>query len=235
MNGVNWSCSAKDDGASMNRPMNAIKSIVAAFVTAFAAAWASGAMAQPAADAGILNQMQGAVQWVEAGKAPIAALPFMKVREGDVLRVPNGGSARIVYFANGRQETWKGPAEVRVEAAQGVSSQAKAEVTQLPVDVSQKLVRTSLLATIVREARPGSVAVRSAIASAEIRAARERYDEMRKVAAPDDITPEMYLFTTLEAHRRHDDMKQLLQVMESRHPGDPLVKELAAWLDKEAR
>lgn len=187
------------------------------------------------ADAGILNQMQGQVVLAEPGKGVVSAVPFMKLRHGDTLRLPAGARAGVIYFANGRQEVWKGPAEVRIESAQGTGHPATPEVSQIAVEVAQRLERTALLARIVREGRPGSVSVRSITANAEIRAARERYDVLRSNAAADDLTPDMYLLTVLESHRRFDEMKALLQAMRARRPDDPLISDMAAWLEKQAQ
>ena len=37
----------------------------------------------------------------------------MKVRRGDHLKLPGAASLTLLYFASGRQETWRGPVTLR--------------------------------------------------------------------------------------------------------------------------
>lgn len=46
---------------------------------------------------------------VESGGQAAKAAALAKVREGDLVRLGPGASASVAYFANDREETWKGP------------------------------------------------------------------------------------------------------------------------------
>src|SRR5206468_1611707 len=60
-------------------------------------------------DVGLINHLAGDVSYT-SGKSTDKAKPFMKVREGDRLNVAPGAQLRVVYFQNGRQESYTGPA-----------------------------------------------------------------------------------------------------------------------------
>ena len=95
-------------------------------------AWAQVAM---------LTQVTGEVR--VAGKdGARAAVPFLKVNEGDKLTL--GGNARVqmVYLNTGRQEIWKGSGQVDVGSADGRSSSLKADASQLPALVLKQLEKT---------------------------------------------------------------------------------------------
>ena len=201
----------------------------------------SGAAAQTA-DAGIVNQLAGDVTYASGTAAPARAQPFMRVRQGDRFTLGAGGSVRLVYFQGGRQETWKGPVSFRVGAA--LSEQAsgpRPEVTMLPTGVPQKIGR---MPELLQSARLGGVTVRglssrarpplSAVEKTEVAEARAIYRKLRTDAAPDDITPELYLFSVLQDYSLYDEMKPVAEDMQKRQPASTEAKELAAWAEKRA-
>jgi hypothetical protein len=89
---------------------------------------------------------------------------------------------------------------------------------------------------IARLGRSGGVAVRGAQpaqrlspqAQAEVRQARQTYEQMRKTAAADDITPELYLYSVLQDHLLYDDMRPVVSDMQKRQPSNP---DVAAMVD----
>jgi hypothetical protein len=46
---------------------------------------------------------------------------------------------------------------------------------------------------------------------AEVRQARETYQQLRAQAAADDITPELYLYSVLQDHLLYTDMKPVVE------------------------
>lgn len=213
--------------------MNLIKTASKA-LAALSAAASFAALA--AADVGLINQLQGDVAYQGSGAPGAKASPFMKVREGDSFNVPAGGVLRIVYFEGGRQETWKGPASFKAGAKAGESASAKPEVSQVPGGVPAKLSQTAEVIQIAKLGRAGGVTVRGVkpnltpAQAAEVAQAKKTYESWKSSSAADDITPEMYLYTVLQDYMLYDDMKAVVQTMQSKQPNSQEVKELAAWV-----
>jgi len=202
------------------------------------AALFAAAQAYAQADVGLINNMTGDISYMSGGaKSP--AKPYMKVREGDRFTVPTGAQLRLVYFKGGRQESYSGPASFTAGAEQStIQSGAQPQVTTLPSGVSQKIAQTPELIQIAKLGRSGGVAVRGIGNSqrltpqqqAEVRQARQTYDQLRKSAATDDITPELYLYSVLQDHLLYDDMKQVVSEMQKRKPADPDVAVMAEYV-----
>jgi hypothetical protein len=197
---------------------------------------AANAFAQ--ADVGLINHIAGDVSYATSGaKSPAKA--YMKVREGDRFTLPAGAQLRIVYFKGGRQESFSGPASFTAGAEQSaIQSGAQPQVSNLPAGVSQKIAQTPELIQIAKLGRSGGVAVRgignekrlTPQQQAEVRQARQTYDQLRKSAASDDITPELYLYSVLQDHLLYDDMKQVVAEMQKRKPADPDVAVMAEYV-----
>ena len=200
------------------------------------ALFAGNALAQ--ADVGLINHLAGDVSYTSAGKkAPAKA--YMKIRQGDQFALPSGAQLRVVYFQGGRQETFSGPASFTAGAQQSsLQSGAQPQVSILPSGVSQKISQTPELIQIARLGRSGGVAVRGISKDArltpqqqaEVRQARQTYDQLRKSAATDDITPELYLYSVLQDHLMYDDMKQVVAEMQKRQPANPDVAAMADYV-----
>src|SRR5207247_11312095 len=161
-------------------------------------------------DVGLINHLAGDVSYT-SGKSTDKAKPFMKVREGDRLNVAPGAQLRVVYFQNGRQESYTGPASFTAGAQQSTQqSGAQPQVSTLPAGVPQKISQTPELIQIAKLGRSGGVTLRNVPGAvperltpqqqAEVRQARQTYDQLRQTAAADDITPELYLYSVLQDH-----------------------------------
>jgi hypothetical protein len=190
------------------------------------------------ADVGLINHMAGDVSYTSGG-AKAQAKAYMKVREGDRFTLPAGAQMRVVYFKGGRQESFSGPASFTAGAEQStVQSGAQPQVSTLPSGVSQKIAQTPELIQIAKLGRSGGVAVRglgnpprlTPQQQAEVRQARQTYDQLRKSAAADDITPELYLYSVLQDHLLYDDMKQVVSEMQKRKPSDADVAVMAEYV-----
>lgn len=198
----------------------------------------STAFAQSAGDAGMINQLSGEVQYQPAGGSTARATAYMKLRDSDVVRVPAGASVRVVYFSNGRQESWKGPAAFTVGPSESRGQSGQPEVSQLPGGVPQRLAQTPEMMQIAKLGRAGSVMVRgitpstlTADQAAEVREARKTYESMMSAAPADDIMPEIYLYTVVQNYSMYDEMKQLVRVMQAKQPNSDIVKDLDAWVE----
>ncbi len=199
---------------------------------------AASFLARAAGDVGMVNQLSGDVSY-SSGSGNARAQAFMKVREGDRFTVSAGAQVRVVYFQGGRQESFSGPASFTAGArASTVQSGAPPQVTVLPSGVPQKISQTPELIQIAKLGRSGGVAVRGVerephltpAQQAEVRQARETYRTLRAGAAPDDITPELYLYSVLQDHLLYEDMKPVVEEMAKRQPQSPEVADLRAYV-----
>lgn len=206
------------------------------FVAAILLSWSASALA--AGDVALINSLAGDVNYTTGG-ATSKAKPFMKVRENDRFTVAAGASMRLVYLQGGRQELYTGPAVVVAGAQQStVQSGAPAQVSTLPSGVSQKIAQTPELVQIAKLGRSGGVAVRGVSKDqrltpqqqAEVRQARETYQQLRAQAAADDITPELYLYSVLQDHLLYTDMKPVVDEMAKRQPGNADVTAMVEYV-----
>jgi hypothetical protein len=191
-------------------------------------------------DVGLINHLAGDVSY-SSGKSTDKAKPFMKVREGDRLNVAPGAQLRVVYFQNGRQESYTGPASFTAGAQQSTQqSGAQPQVSTLPAGVPQKISQTPELIQIAKLGRSGGVTLRNVPGAvperltpqqqAEVRQARQTYDQLRQTAAADDITPELYLYSVLQDHLLYNDMKVVVSEMQRRQPANPDVAVMVEYV-----
>lgn len=206
------------------------------FVAAIVLSWSAGALA--AGDVALINSLSGDVSYASGGSTS-KAKPFMKVRESDRFTISAGATMRLVYLQGGRQETYTGPAVIVAGAQQStVQSGAPAQVSTLPSGVSQKIAQTPELVQIAKLGRSGGVAVRgvsreqrlSPQQQAEVRQARETYQQLRGQAPADDITPELYLYSVLQDHLLYTEMKPVVEEMAKRQPGNADVTAMLEYV-----
>src|SRR5439155_22433170 len=117
-------------------------------------------------------------------------------------------------------------------------SGAQPQVTTLPSGVPQKISQTPELIQIAKLGRSGGVAVRGTQPAprltpqqqAEVRQARQTYEQLRQTSAADDITPELYLYSVLQDHLLYNDMKQVVAEMQKRQPANADVAVMAEYV-----
>lgn len=188
-------------------------------------------------EVGLVSHVAGDVTY-GIGKSSAEAKPFMKVREGDRFSVNPGARLRIVYFQGGRQETYTGPASFTIGTQESVlRSGAQPQLSTLLADVPQKISQTPELIQIAKLGRSGGISVRvareqrlSPQQQAEVRQARETYQELRKSSAADDITAELYLYSVLQDNLLYEDMKAVVSEMQRRQPGNPDIAVMAEYV-----
>jgi hypothetical protein len=177
------------------------------------------ALSALANDVGLIRHLTGDVSYL-SGTAD-KAKPFMMLREGERLNIARGAHLRWVYFQGGRQETGAQP-----------------QVSTLPSGVPQKISQTPELVQIAKLGRSGGVAARGLTRDerltpqqqAEVREARQTYEQLRQSAPADDITPELYLYSQLQDHLLFNDMKGVVSEMQRRQPGDPDVAVMVEYV-----
>lgn len=203
---------------------------IASFVLLLSAPVAS--LAQD--DVGVVNLVSGEVTYVAQGGTPAKVSPFMRVREGDRFELQGGGQLRVVFLQGGRQERWQGPASFTAGAKESRGQKGKpAEVTQLPATVPARIARVPQL---MQNARLGGVGLRgirperTAADEAILDDARATYRKLRRELPEDDLTPELYLFSTLDEYRLYDEMRPLADEMLRKQPQSAEVKALGAYV-----
>ncbi len=193
------------------------------------------------ADVGLVNLVSGEVNFTPASGIQGKVQAFMKVREGDRISVLAGGQVRVVFFDAARQELWAGPASFRAgkKGAEPVSGKPS-EVSNLPSGVSQRIARVP---DLMQVAKLGGIQVRGGITPAQkasleqqsaIAEARSTYERMRKEAAIDDVTPELFLLSAMYEYLLYDDMKVVVEEMSRKQPANEEVKLLAEWVRRRA-
>jgi len=188
-----------------------------------------------AVDVGLVQQVSGDVTYVSStGSGKVQA--FMKMRQGDKFTLPAAAQVQVVYFQNGRKETWRGAAVFNVGAERSDAVRGTVQqVATLPVGVSQKIQK---IPDMIQMARLGGIQVRSAPQKprvdaqekAELAAARATYTQLRQQLPPDDITPELYLFAVLQDSLLYDEMKTVVDEMMRKQPASGEARQLAEWL-----
>ncbi len=200
-------------------------------IVAFLAAFVSGtSLAQDAGDVGLVNSLQGDVSYQGKEGPARKAQPYMRLRHGDKVTLAAGGAIKISYTTANRQESWAGPSSFVATSGGGeLLKGSKPEIVQLPAAVPQKLARVSEL---MNTSRVGGLVVRSVKAQSasskeEVAEAVAAYESMRAKAAPNDVTPELFLYSVFQENGMVDDLKIVAKEMMSRQPDNPEIRQLA--------
>lgn len=103
-------------------------------------------------DVGLVTKLTGKATYrnnEEKKPAPVRA--FMKVRQGDNIKLAKDSSLTLLYFTGGRQETWKGPATFvageSASKAKGSKKAASPEVKMMPSSAIKKIAAAPFLLT----------------------------------------------------------------------------------------
>ena len=198
---------------------------------ALAIAFVPLAEAQEVIDVALITSLQGNVGRVTPqGRQPLQA--FVKLKRGDVLAL---GDARlqIVYFENGRQETWQGSGRLEIAAGESTASGLPSPaVKTLPAVMVRQIARTPALES---QGRAGVVRLRSLATPDAIEKLEESYRRMRMETVRSDLSPELYLLSGLFEMRELDRVEQVLRDLQLTRPGDVEVGLMAALYQKALR
>lgn len=189
--------------------MRTITWITAMLLLGNASAWA---------DAGMITQLSGDVS-IATGGATRAAVPFLKIATGDKLTLGNGSRVQLVYFGNGRQEIWKGGGLVEVGSLDSKST-LKPDVAQLPPLVVNQLAKTPAAG---QQGKTGMVRVRSLADPDAAEHLNKQYAELKKSAAIEDTTPEVFLLSGLIEIKEFTRAKAILADLGGKTAYKPVV------------
>ena len=199
-------------------------------------------------DVGLVTRLSGDVTcWNESDQRRAErAQAFMRIRRGDHFKVMTGAMVQLVYFQNGRKETWKGPAafevadlESRLNDEQGQS--VRPEVTFMPAGASQGLRRIPALLRRAGLSRSGATQARGIDRGrreplvlgekgrSEIATAKTIYQSLRRETPEDDVTPELNLLAVLADYEQFEEMEEILEDALKRQSDNPVLKELKEW------
>lgn len=197
---------------------------------------------------GMVTQLKGDVVYQSPGEESLPAKNFMKVREGDIFNLPAESLIQLVFFETGRKESWQGPVAFEAGSNQGKGKSENAPaVSTLPENVANEVRRVSLLVDISRLQKTGSSAVRGVDGSEEksprpslplrdtdkkeIEMALNIYKQMQKSSTPDDITPEIYLFSVMADYDQFEEMAGLVDLMKKKQPENEQIDLIAGWME----
>lgn len=206
-------------------------------------------------DVGLITRLSGeATYWnKDENKKPAKVQAFMKVRRGDHLKLPAAASLTLLYFASGRQETWKGPATLMAGDTESAAvgdqkTSPQPEVKILPAKATKQMAGAPLPLTPASTSKSGVIqtmgpkcapAAKTAVplsseAQRKIKEAEKAYQDLKKSAAADDITPEFYFLGVLAEYKQYPEMAKMVDTMLQKRPGDMALKDLQAWVRSQA-
>ncbi|MEW6677137.1 MAG: hypothetical protein AB1421_04380 [Pseudomonadota bacterium] len=193
--------------------------------------WAAGAWSsengRDSNQGAYVTGLQGLVQQIgEDGKEwPLEALT--RLPAGARLKISPGGQLQLVYLKGGRQEFWQGKAVLSVgpAASQAMTYQTAPRVKPLPAYLVQALTASPVFGPLSEAPRHAMVRVRSLGSGERSSQATLKYEALRADAEDQDILPELYLLSELEASRAYDAMPAVLDDILARQGGDIVIQE----------
>lgn len=193
----------------------------------FGSAWA--------AEVALVMSVQGrVVRLAEAAPVPVEA--FVKLKDGDRLSLEKDSRLQVVYFENGRRETWSGPGGLEMAVREGKpGGLPDPEVKLLPLVMARQLARTP---TLDSQGRGGVTRLRSVPGQDAVSKLQSTYQDLRSRAEPDDLGPEMFLLSGLFELRELDEVEKLLgdlQQVQAKTPEAALLIALYRKAVKNAR
>lgn len=171
-----------------------------------------------AAEVALVMSVQGRVTRL-AEAVPVTVEAFVKLKEGDRLSLEKDGRLQVVYFENGRQETWSGPGRLEMTVHEGKASGLPAPVVKsLPLVMARQLARTPALDS---QGRGGVTRLRSMPSQDALTKLEDAYQELKGRAGSDDLGPEMYLLSGLFEMRQLDRVERVLGDLQQERPKHP--------------
>jgi hypothetical protein len=177
----------------------------------------------------LVTLLQGKVERVSPlGKQPVEA--FTKLRHGDLLTLDRGSRVQVVYFENGRQETWGGSGRLEITKAESTAvGLPPAEVKTLPPVMVRQITKTPVLDS---QGRGGMMRLRSVATSSDVERIEQNYRQMRTEAAPNDLNPDLYFLSAMFEIRELNRVEQALADLQQRQRGNPDLGVVVAVYNK---
>lgn len=168
-----------------------------------------------AAEVALVMSVQGRVLRLgDVAPRPVEA--FVKLKEGDRISLEKDGRLQLVYFDNGRQETWAGPGRLELSVQEGkASGLPAAQVKLLPLVMARQLARTPALDS---QGRGGVTRLRAVHNPDALARLEESYQDLRTRAGRDELGPEAYLLSGLYEMRELDRVEKVLADLQQDWP-----------------
>jgi hypothetical protein len=176
------------------------------------------------AQVAMLTQVAGDVKVAAKGAAPRAAVPFLKLNEGETLTLAGGARVQMVYLASGRQEIWKGAGPVAIGGKESTSASLKPETSQVPAVILKQLAKTPVVG---QTGKTGMVMLRSMDDLEALDQLEADYKEFRKTAAADDTTPEVFFLTGLLEYKDFERAEKVLAELKGKPAYQAVVEHFA--------
>jgi hypothetical protein len=173
----------------------------------------SSMVAHAAGDVALVTALQGKVSRVSIA-LPGSVEAFVKLKEGDVLKLEKDARIRLVYFDSGRQESWSGEGrlEIAVTESKGIGLAAP-EVKLLPAVLVKQIAKTP---TLDSQGRAGVTRLRAIGTTNTLSALEAEYDRMRAAGGGKDLNAEIYLLSGLFELRELDRVENLINEIQAR-------------------
>ena len=174
----------------------------------------------------IITVLQGSVTVEQGAPVPKPAVVFLKLQVGDRLQLPADAVLQLVYFQNGRQETWRqaGRFEIGEEESKAAGALSPASVKQLPPMLVRQLIKTPTADTGVKV---GALRLRSVAPPDAMTKLETNYAELRSQADPTDRTPELYLLAGLFELKQYERIESALGEWQRAQPLDAAMTAIA--------
>jgi hypothetical protein len=170
----------------------------------------------------MLTQVTGDVR-VSGKDGPRAAVPFLKVTEGDTVTLAGNAQVQMVYLASGRREIWRGSGEIAIGSQEGRSPSLKAETSLLPPLILKQLAKTP---AVGQQGRTGMVMVRGLDDLEALDRLEKDYADFRASAAADDVMPEVFLLSGLLDFQDYERARKVLADLKTRQASQPAYQAL---------
>lgn len=186
-------------------------------------------------DAGLILSLSGNVEYADAKKPELykEAQALMKIREKDRLKIPEGGQALLLFQANGRKETWKGPVDLEIALTGGRPSGAckdhpEPRVEEVAVQVSDSVFSAPKLIMEAVKNRSGVSVVRGRnkgeTLAAEYQEKLDQYAALKQQAGKEDPMPDLFLLATYAEFGKQAEMKTLINTLAQQYPNNAEIK-----------
>lgn len=214
-----------------------IRKNVGQFLAGVTLLTASGAALATGTEVGLITQATGAVQVMAPGSKATPAVSFAKLKAGSKVSIGSDGRFQVVYLNSGRQESWAGGSEIEVgeNASKPIKAKRLPAVKQLSPLIMKGLTQAPAMIANMKS-RQGMIRVRAVADWEKAEEAEKNYKMLRTQVVADDVTPELYLLAVLSELKLYDKMKQPLDEMISRQPGNEEISAMhAAYLEQMAK
>ncbi len=228
-----------------------MKKIILINLLLILAVWGKAFSENISQDTGMVLQISGTVMYSEkkaqAGLKPVQA--FMKVRQGDMIHLKDNALMNLIYIANGRRETWKGPAVVEIGESQSLPGEnaSAVQVENVPVLVTENIGQSLLPIPQTNIRHQGAVTVRGVSEDLhrglkysaseekkknEIDKALTIYNKMKKESEKNDVMPNLFLLSVLSRYEEFGMMKKLIDEMISVNPDNAVFIHWKNWIEE---